>query len=144
VEVRPIQTNREYYLPSKKAPALERGWIVAKKGAKGPILEGNMLPQKMYPFSGPVIGAIAWKLLNRLSMELWGACRGPVGETPIIRCDQCEAVRYCDYWYRQLHHTHRINSSVVWSTRNVWYVKNRLLLKLSVCAFVPIRFVRPV
>jgi hypothetical protein len=41
VEVRPIQTNREYYLPSKKARALERGCIVAKKGAKCPIFENS-------------------------------------------------------------------------------------------------------
>jgi hypothetical protein len=39
-----IQTNREYYLPNKKARALERGCIVAKKGAKCPIFEGDMLP----------------------------------------------------------------------------------------------------
>jgi hypothetical protein len=47
---------------------------VDKKGAKGPIFEGNMLPQKKYPFSGPVNGAIAWKLLREdpLSPGIWG------------------------------------------------------------------------
>jgi hypothetical protein len=35
---------------SKKTRAFEIGCIVAKKGAEGPIFEGNMLPKKMYPF----------------------------------------------------------------------------------------------
>jgi hypothetical protein len=52
VEVRPIQTIREYFQPDKKARVLERACIVANKGAKRPIFEGNMLPQKMYPFFG--------------------------------------------------------------------------------------------
>jgi ribonuclease HI len=51
-----------------------------------------------------VAGARQDTRLNHLSTELCGACRGPVGETP-IRCDQCEAVRYCDSRCRQLHRT---------------------------------------
>jgi hypothetical protein len=42
VEVRPIQTIREYFQPDKMARAFEIGCIVAKKGAKGPIFEGDM------------------------------------------------------------------------------------------------------
>jgi hypothetical protein len=37
-----IQTIREYFQPDKKARALENGCIVAKKGAIGPIFEGDM------------------------------------------------------------------------------------------------------
>jgi hypothetical protein len=44
VDVRPIQTIREYFQPSKKARAFEKGCIVAKKGAIGPIFEGDMPP----------------------------------------------------------------------------------------------------
>jgi hypothetical protein len=44
-----IQTTREYFQVYKKTGVLERACIVAKKGAKGPIFEGNMLPPKMYP-----------------------------------------------------------------------------------------------
>jgi hypothetical protein len=40
VKVRPIQSSFRSFLPSKKARALEKGCIVAKKGAKGPIFEG--------------------------------------------------------------------------------------------------------
>jgi hypothetical protein len=40
----------------KKARVLEKGCIVAKKEAIGPIFEGNMLPQKKDPFSCPVDG----------------------------------------------------------------------------------------
>jgi hypothetical protein len=50
VEVRPIQSSLHLFSLDKKTRAFERGCIVAKKGAKGPIFEGNMLPQKMYPF----------------------------------------------------------------------------------------------
>jgi hypothetical protein len=39
-----IQTTREYFQPNKKARALEKGCIVAEKGAIGPIYEGDMLP----------------------------------------------------------------------------------------------------
>jgi hypothetical protein len=44
LSVEHIQTIREYFQPGKKARALEKGWIVAKKGAIGPIFEGDMLP----------------------------------------------------------------------------------------------------
>jgi hypothetical protein len=44
-----IQTTRELFQLSKKARVLERACIVAKKGAKGPIFEGNMLPPKNAP-----------------------------------------------------------------------------------------------
>jgi hypothetical protein len=44
---------------NEKTRAFERGCIVAKKGAKGPIFEGNMLPKKCTPFSCAVNGAIA-------------------------------------------------------------------------------------
>jgi hypothetical protein len=54
-----IQTNREYYSPNKKARALERGCIVAKKGAKGSIFREICSPQKCTPCSGAVNGAIA-------------------------------------------------------------------------------------
>jgi hypothetical protein len=49
VEVRPIQTIREYFQPNKKARALEKGCIVAKRGAIGPIFEGVMPPLKNDP-----------------------------------------------------------------------------------------------
>jgi hypothetical protein len=79
-----IQTNREYYLPGKKARALERGCIVAKKGAKGPIFEGNMLPQKMYPFLGPVNGAIAWKLWRQKSLFTYSKFHQIINSSPAI------------------------------------------------------------
>jgi hypothetical protein len=44
VEVRPIQTIQEYFQPNKMARAFENGCIVAKKGVKGPIFEGDMPP----------------------------------------------------------------------------------------------------
>jgi hypothetical protein len=44
VEVRPIQTIREYFHPNKMAGAFEKGCIVAKKGAKGLIFEGDIPP----------------------------------------------------------------------------------------------------
>jgi hypothetical protein len=51
LEVRPIQSKLPFFLTlNKKTRAFERGCIVAKKGAKGPIFEGNMLPKRMYPF----------------------------------------------------------------------------------------------
>jgi hypothetical protein len=53
VEVRPMQAIRECFQPDKKACVLERACIVANKGAKGPIFEGNMLPQKMSSFFLP-------------------------------------------------------------------------------------------
>jgi hypothetical protein len=57
VKVRPIQSSFRSFLPDKKARVLEKGCIVAKKGAKGPIFEGNMLPQKDLPlFSAPLTG----------------------------------------------------------------------------------------
>jgi hypothetical protein len=61
-----IQTKQEYYLPSKKARALERGCIVAKKGAKGPIFEGNMLPPKNTPFSCAVNSFQAIRVFARI------------------------------------------------------------------------------
>jgi hypothetical protein len=39
---------------------------VAEKGAKGPIFEGNMLPQKIYPQIGANIGAITGILLMNI------------------------------------------------------------------------------
>jgi hypothetical protein len=42
VKVRPIQSSFRSFSLNKKAHVLE-------KGAKGPIFEGNMLPQKIYP-----------------------------------------------------------------------------------------------
>jgi hypothetical protein len=42
---------------------------VAKKGAKGPIFEGNMLPQKCTTKIGAKIGAITGILLKQLSHE---------------------------------------------------------------------------
>jgi hypothetical protein len=63
VKVRPIQSILEYFEPDKKARVLERAWIVAEKGAKGPIFEWNMLPQKMNPQIGANIGAITGILL---------------------------------------------------------------------------------
>jgi hypothetical protein len=53
VKVRPIQSSFRSFSFSKKTRVLERACIVAKKEAKGPIVEGNMLPQKMYPFFLP-------------------------------------------------------------------------------------------
>jgi hypothetical protein len=50
VKERPIQSSFRSFSLNKKARVLERGCIVAKKGAKGSIFEGNMLPKKMYPF----------------------------------------------------------------------------------------------
>jgi hypothetical protein len=38
---------------------------VAEKGAKGPIFEGNMLPEKCTPKIGANIGAITGILLNK-------------------------------------------------------------------------------
>jgi hypothetical protein len=54
VKVRPIQRSFRSFSPYKKARAVERGRIVAKKGAKGPIFEGNMLLPKKCPFFGPI------------------------------------------------------------------------------------------
>jgi tetratricopeptide (TPR) repeat protein len=51
-----------------------------------------------------VAGARQDTMLNHVSTELCSTCRGPVRETP-IRCDRCEAVRYCDSRCRQLHRT---------------------------------------
>jgi hypothetical protein len=45
-----MQSSFRSFSPSKEARALERGCIVANKGAQCPIFEGNMLPQEMYPF----------------------------------------------------------------------------------------------
>jgi hypothetical protein len=59
LEVHPIQSNLRLFSLSKKTRAFERGCIVAKKGAKGPIFEGNMLPQKCTPFSYAVNGTLA-------------------------------------------------------------------------------------
>jgi hypothetical protein len=39
-----MQTIQEYFQPNKKARALEKGCIVAKNGAIGPIFEGDMPP----------------------------------------------------------------------------------------------------
>jgi hypothetical protein len=50
LSVEDIQTTRELFQLNNKARVLERACIVAKKGAKGPIFEGNMLPQKMHSF----------------------------------------------------------------------------------------------
>jgi hypothetical protein len=44
LSVEHIQTSWEYFQPNKKARALEKCCIVAKKGAIGPIFEGDMLP----------------------------------------------------------------------------------------------------
>jgi hypothetical protein len=44
VEVRPIQSNLCLFSLNKKAHVFERACIVAKKGAKGPIFEGDMPP----------------------------------------------------------------------------------------------------
>jgi hypothetical protein len=59
VEVRPIQSNLCIFSLNKKTRVLVRACIVANKGAKCPIFEGNMLPQKITPFFCPVNGAIA-------------------------------------------------------------------------------------
>jgi hypothetical protein len=42
LEVWPIQSNLRFFFTNKKAHALERGCIVAKNGAIGPIFEGDM------------------------------------------------------------------------------------------------------
>jgi hypothetical protein len=65
VEVRPIQTIREYFQPNKKARALEKDCIVAEKGAICPIFEGDMLPQKKDPKSWPFIDGHNMKAVNR-------------------------------------------------------------------------------
>jgi hypothetical protein len=57
--VRPIQSILCLFPLNKKTRAFERGCIVAKKGAKGPIFEGNMIPQKCTPFLCAVNGALA-------------------------------------------------------------------------------------
>ena len=49
------QTTREKFQLNNKALVVERACIVAKKGAKGPIFEGNVLPQKNEPhFRAPL------------------------------------------------------------------------------------------
>jgi hypothetical protein len=64
VEVRPIQTIREYFQPNKKARAFEKGCIVAKKRAIGHIFEGDMPPlKKMTPKYDATSGIIAGELL---------------------------------------------------------------------------------
>jgi hypothetical protein len=45
------------------ACAFEKGCIVAKKGAKGPIFEGDMPPTKMTPKYDAASGIIAGELL---------------------------------------------------------------------------------
>jgi hypothetical protein len=44
------------------ARAFEKGRIVAKKGAKGPIFEGDMPPKKMTPKYNAASGIIAGEL----------------------------------------------------------------------------------
>jgi hypothetical protein len=44
VKVRPIQSSSCLLSLDKKKRVLERACIVAKKGAKGPIFEGDMPP----------------------------------------------------------------------------------------------------
>jgi hypothetical protein len=44
---------REYYLPDKKARALERGCIVAKRG-KVPFLREICSPKNLPPFHAPL------------------------------------------------------------------------------------------
>jgi hypothetical protein len=44
LSVEHIKTIREYFQPDKKARVLERACIVANKGAKGPIFDGDMPP----------------------------------------------------------------------------------------------------
>jgi hypothetical protein len=69
VEVRPIQTIREYFQPNEKARVLERACIVANKGAKRPIFEGNMLPQKMSPFFGPRLRGHSLKAVKHYPLD---------------------------------------------------------------------------
>jgi hypothetical protein len=58
--VRPIQSNLCFFSTNKNERVLERGCIVSKKGAIGPIFEGDMpLYKKMTPFAGAVNGTLA-------------------------------------------------------------------------------------
>jgi hypothetical protein len=68
VKVRPIQSIREYFEPDKKARVFERGCILSKKGAKGPILR-EICPRKMYPQK--------WR-------QYWRHNRNPVKRGPIV------------------------------------------------------------
>jgi hypothetical protein len=52
------------HLLNKNAHVFERALIVARKGAKRPILEGNMPPKKCTPNIGANIGAITGILLE--------------------------------------------------------------------------------
>jgi hypothetical protein len=66
VEVRPIQTIREYFQPNKVARAFERACIVAKKGAICSIFEGfegDMPPKNRTPKYNAASGIIAGELL---------------------------------------------------------------------------------
>jgi hypothetical protein len=66
VEVWPIQTIREYFQPNKKTRVFERACIVAKKGAKRPIFEGNTPQKKMYPQKWPLYDGHSMKAVNNL------------------------------------------------------------------------------
>jgi hypothetical protein len=44
VKVRPIQSNLRFFSLDKKTHVFERACIVANKGAKRPIFEGDMHP----------------------------------------------------------------------------------------------------
>jgi hypothetical protein len=48
----------------KKTHVFEIAWILARKGAKRPIFDGNMPPKKMSPNIGADIGAITGILLS--------------------------------------------------------------------------------
>jgi hypothetical protein len=84
-----IQTIREYFQPNKKARALERRCIVAKKGAICPIFEGNM-PLKKDPLFMPHICGISWRPVKepiRFPLSL--------NRIPVIRY----FTRYAIYFY---------------------------------------------